>query len=158
MRLPAKKGNAESTFADYQSVVVYSIPSTAVRLHRRCPRKTVSDRSARARIRIPKSAARERNRVAPLGCSVAFSRRMLKALRLPWRPTTTAARCNYLKNARRSPILPPTTPEGGLPSTEWCKSCRVWTFASMCRDMINVILSMIELAEEGTWRYEKIAD
>lgn len=63
--------------------------------------------------------------------SVAFSRRMLKALRLPWRPTTTAARCNYLKNARRSPIPPPTTPGG----------CRVqsdakvagWTFAFVCR-------------------------
>jgi hypothetical protein len=35
---------------------------------------------------------------------------MLKALRLPWRPTTTAARCNYLKNARRSPIPPPPPP------------------------------------------------
>ncbi|KZC12173.1 hypothetical protein WN55_03254 [Dufourea novaeangliae] len=35
----------------------------------------------------------EENPVAPQhGCPVAFSRRMLKALRLPWQPTTTAAR------------------------------------------------------------------
>lgn len=57
------------------------------------------------------------NRVASHGCPVAFSRRILKALRLPWQPTTTAARCNYLKNARRSPIPlapPPPPPLRGL--------------------------------------------
>jgi len=69
-------------------------------------------------IRAHTQSPQQENRVAPLGCSVAFSRRMLKALRLPWRPTTTAARCNYLKNARRSPIPPPTTPGRGLPGTE----------------------------------------
>lgn len=69
------------------------------------------------------------NRVASHGCPVAFSRRILKALRLPWQPTTTAARCNYLKNARRSPIpIPPPRhdhppPPRGLPRcTGRCKS------------------------------------
>lgn len=103
-------------------------PRLFIQFHqRRCERaplmfaKTVPDRSMRA---LGSRSPQQENRVAPLGCSVAFSRRMLKALRLPWRPTTTAARCNYLKNARRSPILLPTTP-GGLPRTERCKSSRV---------------------------------
>lgn len=69
------------------------------------------------------------NRVASHGCPVAFSRRILKALRLPWQPTTAAARCNYLKNARRSPIplAPPLyhpPPLRGLLGTGRCKSSR----------------------------------
>lgn len=79
---------------------------------------------------------REENRVASHGCPVAFSRRMLKALRLPWQPTTTAARCNYLKNARRSPILRLPPPE--VASTGRCKSSRQ-SFAS--QPIEDIILS-----------------
>lgn len=98
------------------------------------------------------------NRVASHGCPVAFSRRILKALRLPWQPTTTAARCNYLKNARRSPIpIPPPRhdhppPPRGLPRcTGRCKSSQAVFCITLANRRCCVRWAIFTLPSSPSW-------